>query len=160
MPCRAAPRPPLFRARQRRPASASRTHTFPPAPGAGRWDPHPHPPRARDGMDPDRPPDYLPAHHYARQKGCCRSVSSSSPIIAVHIHVYLAFASHRMRLRQDRTWMISAQPSSSEFAGSRGLITLHQRERQRDKRNVRMDEMRLVVLIFVGKATGRATRCW
>lgn len=109
-----------------------------------------------NGMDPDRPPDYLPAHHYARQKGCCRSVSSSSPIIAVHIHVYLAFASHRMRLRQDRTWMISAQPSSSEFAGSRGLITLHQRERQRDKRNVRMDEMRLVVLIFVGKATGRA----
>jgi hypothetical protein len=70
------------------------------APGAG-W----------NGMDPDRPPDYLPAHHYARQKGCCRSVSSSSPIIAVHIHVYLAFASHRMRLRQDRTWMISAQLS-------------------------------------------------
>jgi hypothetical protein len=110
-------------------------------------------------MDPDRPPDYLPAHHYARQKGCCRSVSSSSPIIAVHIHVYLAFASHRMRLRQDRTWMISAQLSSAQLL----RVCWHQgtdhssSEREREKkRNVRMDEMILVVLIFVGKATGRA----
>uniref|UniRef100_A0A8R7QG97 Uncharacterized protein n=1 Tax=Triticum urartu TaxID=4572 RepID=A0A8R7QG97_TRIUA len=41
-----------------------------------------HPRRApqslRNGTGPDRPPDYLLLHHYARQKGCRRSMSPFS----------------------------------------------------------------------------------
>jgi len=69
------------RARQRRPASARRFHPCRSGAGSARaviegW-----------GNGPDHPPDYLLAHHYARQKGCHRYVSSF-PIIAAHIHVY------------------------------------------------------------------------
>ncbi|KAG8057109.1 hypothetical protein GUJ93_ZPchr0002g23283 [Zizania palustris] len=54
----------------------------------------------RNGNGPDHPPDYLLVHHYARQKGCRRSMSSF-PIIVIHIHMYhMLSADHFRACRQ------------------------------------------------------------
>ena len=85
-----------------------------------------HPRRApqslRNGTGPDRPPDYLLLHHYARQKGCRRSMSpfpnhcrtnSCVAVPSVHPSIHpCSLAPMRMRLHRiaSRTDSARGQP--------------------------------------------------